>query len=140
MKNSLTTLLLVSNLTFACPPPSERTYLSEGDMKDFNFEEKTSPGCTTCKTVTLKAPKTYKGEPYSHGMFSVNFNNEVISKTFHGYQSKNEIPEFIGVVNEVPGIRYSVSFEYGSGKCMDYEFLFEKTIPRKQKKATEVAN
>ena len=74
--------------------------------------------------VTITAPKQYKKEPFSHGLVTIYSEKEIISRSMHSSINESGLPEFTGIVSEAKGIAYAVTFEYGRGRCMSYQFKY----------------
>ena len=43
---------------------------------------------------------------------------------FRKGNNESGLPEFTGIVSEAKGIAYAVTFEYGRGRCMSYQFKY----------------
>jgi len=90
----------------------------------FEVEYFEAVACKSCKDVSIKAPESYEGTPFSHGIVSAYYNEILVSKSIHSSVSEDGSPEFYGVVNTEKGYSHQVTFEYGEGRCMRHKFVY----------------
>lgn len=90
----------------------------------FEVEYFEAVACKNCKDVSIKAPMSYKSTPFSHGIVSAYLNGVLVSKSIHSSVNEGGSPEFYGVVNIGKGYSHQVTFEYGEGRCMRHEFVY----------------
>ena len=126
MKYLLFALLLYSGFSSACivGPVQIPVTLDSGAEYNFSFKSVPSPLCDQCTTISVTAPIKHKEAPFSHGIFTVYFNEELVSRSVHTSRSETGVPEFMGIVHSGSGYSYELTFEYGEGRCMQYQFLY----------------
>ncbi|MEM7053233.1 MAG: hypothetical protein AAF446_01665, partial [Pseudomonadota bacterium] len=93
-------------------------------VQGFELTTESSDLCDQCSKISIFAPKQYKDKPFSHGLFSVFSSGEIKSRSVHSSVDSSGTPHFVGIVNLDEGSTYEVTFAYGEGLCMSYEFEF----------------
>ncbi len=78
--------------------------------------------CKSCSMISIYVPKSYNDRPASHIIFTVFLNGELISKSVSSFKIDFENTEFVGIVSKEKGVSYEINIEYGSGRCMGYQF------------------
>lgn len=91
---------------------------------EFKLESKPSDFCNDCIMLSASAPERHQGKEFSHGLFTVLLNSEVISRSIHSSRNDSNVPEFVGIISGDPGVAYELTFEYGVGRCMEYKYTF----------------
>ena len=122
MKSIILLVLLFPGYLSACIIGPERIEASKDNGFEFNIEK--SDYCQNCQTVSIIAPKQYEDINFSHGLFTLYDNNEVLSRTIHKSTNESGNPQFLGIVNGHPKLGYEITFEYGGGRCMKYMFIY----------------
>jgi len=122
-------LLLHSVSAFACVIGPKQIALEPTVLEEYQFtvESVKSQLCEKCSYISITAPEQYLQKPFSHGVLSIWFNDELVSRSVHSSISDKGVPEFGAVVNEGEGYTYEITFDYGEGRCTSFEFLYAGT-------------
>ncbi len=129
LKYLLLGLLLHSVSSFACVIGPKQIALEPTVFEEYQFTVKTenSQLCEKCSFVSITAPEQYLQTPFSHGILSVWFNEVLVSRSVHSSISDEGTPEFGAVINEDDGYTFEITFDYGTSRCMSFEFLYTGT-------------
>jgi hypothetical protein len=129
LKYLLLGLLLYSISSFACVIGPKQITLEPTVFDEYEFSVKTEKSqlCEKCSYISITAPERYLQKPFSHGALSVWFNESLVSRSVHSSISDKGVPEFGAVINEDEGYTYEVTFDYGTSRCMSFEFLYTGT-------------
>lgn len=122
MRFLLAFLLIYTGFSAACVIGPEKVIADS--INGFELKVEESDLCERCTMISATAPKQYRGQPFSHGLFTVSLGNQIVSRSVHSSVNERGVPEFIGIVSSRETIEYELSFEYGTGRCMSFQFNY----------------